>query len=237
VSDVDRHRLAFEQVADAYERSRPQYAPGALAWLAQRLPLKRVLDLAAGTGKLTRQLVPLAKSVVAVEPGDQMRAVLERVLPEVESLAGSAEAIPLPDGSVDAITVAQAFHWFDVDAALAEMHRVLRPRGGFAVLWNEWDLAELNAMVDRLRKRRSRDDEPRERLLASPLFTNFEERAFSHAERVDVEIVVERAASVSAVIVADEDEREAALEEIRQTLGEGTIDFPMSTMVIAADRV
>jgi ubiquinone/menaquinone biosynthesis C-methylase UbiE len=236
VSELNRHRLAFEGVAEAYERARPQYARAALAWVAQRLPLGCVLDLGAGTGKLTRQLVPLARSVVAVEPGEQMRAVLERVLPEVESLAGGAEAIPLPDESVDAITVAQAFHWFELDAALAEMHRVLRPRGGFALLWNDWDFPELNAIVDRLRTRPDHDDETRARLLASPLFTNFEERTFRHSDRVDVETVVERAASVSAVILAEDAARVAALAEIRDLLGEGPIEFPMITTVIAADR-
>ena len=135
----DRYRLSFESVADVYERTRPAYAPDALAFVAQRLPLRRVLDLGAGTGKLTRQLVELGADVVAVEPGDAMRALLERVVPEAEALAVSAESIPLPDVSVDVVTVAQAFHWFRPTEALAEMHRVLRPGGGFALFWNHWD--------------------------------------------------------------------------------------------------
>src|SRR6266852_2460351 len=126
VSD-DRYRCSFDSVADRYERARPPYADEALAWIAERLPFERVLDLAAGTGKLTRQLVARGADVVAVEPGDAMRAVLERIVPEAHALAGSAEAIPLPDASVDAITVGQAFHWFRVPEALVEMHRVLRP--------------------------------------------------------------------------------------------------------------
>jgi ubiquinone/menaquinone biosynthesis C-methylase UbiE len=237
VSELDRHRLAFEQVAEAYERSRPQYAPAAVAWLAERLPLQRVLDLGAGTGKLTRQLLPLAGRVVAVEPGDAMRALLERALPGVESLAGRAEAIPLPDESVDAITVAQAFHWFELDRALPEMHRVLRPGGGFALLWNEWDLPELNAIVDRLRQDPWREDEWRDLLPASPLFADLEERTFHHSERVAAETVVERASSVAAVIVAPADVRAAALADVRRLLGDGTVDFPMTTTVVVADRV
>jgi SAM-dependent methyltransferase len=199
--------------------------------------MQRVLDLGAGTGKLTRQLVPLAETVVAVEPDDDMRAMLVRAVPGVESLAGSAEAIPLPDGSVDAITVAQAFHWFDVEPALAEMHRVLRPGGGFALLWNEWDMPELNEIVDRLRTWPSRDDEGYERLKATVLFENFEEPTFRHADHVDLDIVLERVSSVSAVINAGPDDRTAALAEVRALIGDGPIAFPMTTLVIAADRV
>lgn len=152
----DRYRLSFDTVADTYERTRPQYAAEALAFIAERLPLRQVLDLGAGTGKLTRQLVALATDVVAVEPGDAMRAVLERVVPEARALAGSAERIPLPDASIDVVTVGQAFHWFRADEALAEMHRVLRPGGGYALLWNRWDdddplLHELNDLIERLR--------------------------------------------------------------------------------------
>src|SRR6478672_5677183 len=156
VSELDRYRLSFDSVAEVYERARPTYAPAAVAWIAEQLPFGRVLDLGAGTGKLTRQLVALGADVVAVEPGDEMRRVFRRVLPDVEVHAGGAEAIPLPDASVDTVTVAQAFHWFDRDAAFAEMHRVLRPGGGYAVLWNEDDhedelMKAIDSVVDTLR--------------------------------------------------------------------------------------
>jgi ubiquinone/menaquinone biosynthesis C-methylase UbiE len=148
----ERFRCSFDSVADVYERARPQYAPDALAWIAGELPLRRVLDLAAGTGKLTRQLAALGADVVAVEPGEDMRRVFAEALPGIELHAGSAEAIPLPDGSVDAVTVGQAFHWFRTADALAEIHRVLRPGGGFALLWNADDredalMAALDAEV------------------------------------------------------------------------------------------
>src|SRR5262249_51881686 len=97
------------------------------------------LDLAAGTGKLTRGLVTTGARVVAVEPLGPMRALLERAVPEAEALEGTAEAIPLADGAVDAATVAQAFHWFDLDRAYRELHRVLRPGGGLAIVWNTRD--------------------------------------------------------------------------------------------------
>jgi ubiquinone/menaquinone biosynthesis C-methylase UbiE len=229
-------RLSFGRAVDAYERARPQYADDAVAHLASRFPMHRVLDLGAGTGKLTRQLVPVAESVVAVEPDDDMRAMLERVLPDVESHAGSAEAIPLPNGSVDVVTAAQAFHWFDVEAALAEMHRVLRPDGGIALLSNQYDWPELNAILDRLRTAAKVDDDSYERLLATPLFVRFEKQTFAHADRVDADAVVERISSISSVIAAAPADRTKAFDDIRALVSDGTVDFPMLTTVIAADR-
>lgn len=141
---VDRELLAtaFERSAASYERGRPGYPPDAVALLARELgiaPGTRVLDLACGTGKLTRQLLETGASVVGVEPLPAMRAEFAAVLPAVEVLDGSAEAIPLPDASVDVVTVAQAFHWFDPPRALGEIARVLRPGGGLAAIWNEAD--------------------------------------------------------------------------------------------------
>ena len=106
----------FQQGADAYERGRPGYPRGAVQWLWTELglePGRTVLDVAAGTGKLTRELVPSGATVIAVEPVPAMRAVLERVVPDARALDGTAEALPIDDATVDAITVASAFHWFD----------------------------------------------------------------------------------------------------------------------------
>jgi ubiquinone/menaquinone biosynthesis C-methylase UbiE len=241
VSD-ERYRCSFDGVADVYERSRPGYAPAAVEWIAERLPFHRVLDLGAGTGKLTRQLVPYAREVVAVEPGDEMRRVLQAVVPGVEALFGTAEAIPLPDASVDTITVAQAFHWFEIDDALAEMHRVLRPGGGYGILWNEWDDGDplLNAINEVIRPLRpARHDEGGNRkaqVLASRLFTAYDERSFPNVEHVDAERVVEQVSSISAIAAAAPTERERALADVRALVGMGTVDFRMNTCVIAADR-
>jgi SAM-dependent methyltransferase len=109
--------------------------PGAGRALALA-PDATVLDLGAGTGKLTRDLVPRFRRVSAAEPDDSMREVLQEVVPEAEALAGSADAIPLHSGSVDAVFTAEAFHWFASDETVAEIARVLRPRGGFAIFWN-----------------------------------------------------------------------------------------------------
>jgi SAM-dependent methyltransferase len=130
----------FGDAADSYERVRPLYPDAALSELASRCGLAAgtpVVDIGAGTGKLTRQLVALGADVVAVEPAAGMRRRLEAEVPGVPVLDGTAEDIPLPDGSVDIVTSGQAFHWFDTHRALDEIARLLRPAGWLALLWNE----------------------------------------------------------------------------------------------------
>ena len=130
---------AFGNSAREYELGRPRWPEELIDRVAADLELgsdANVLDLGAGTGKLTRDLVPRARLVYAVEPDDAMRAVLEEVVPEAEALAGSAAAIPLPDESVDAVFTAEAFHWYASDETVGEIVRVLRPRGGLVIFWN-----------------------------------------------------------------------------------------------------
>ncbi|MEY2450481.1 MAG: hypothetical protein QOD92_55 [Acidimicrobiaceae bacterium] len=146
---------AFGPAAADYERARPSYPPESIDILRRELGVgagARVCDLAAGTGKLTRLLVAAGADVVAVEPVPGMRDQLSEVLPEIEVLDGTAEAIPLADSSVDVVTVAQAFHWFDFEKALAEVRRVLRPGGGLAILFNQRDerepwVAKMNEVI------------------------------------------------------------------------------------------
>jgi ubiquinone/menaquinone biosynthesis C-methylase UbiE len=140
LTDDDRRAqaLSFGAVADAYERSRPGYPNDAVRWLAGEEP-RDVVDLAAGTGKLTRSLVALGHRVTAVEPVPEMLAQLRTAVPGAIPLSGSAESIPLDDESADVVTVAQAFHWFDRSVALREIARVLRPGGRIALVWNARD--------------------------------------------------------------------------------------------------
>jgi SAM-dependent methyltransferase len=165
----------FGRVADAYERTRPEYPPAAVERAAEGLSVRRdatVLDLGAGTGKLTRLLHGRFGHVLAVEPDDAMRAYIGS-----DAVAGSAEAIPLADESVDAVFVGDAFHWFEPEAALAEIVRVLRPGGGLALLWNNWGhrdvlppsfLADLDAIWARFHPPDKAFPDWREHLAAAP---------------------------------------------------------------------
>ena len=244
----DLYRLSFEAVAEQYERARPTYADDALRWLVDRIgvgPGRRVLDLAAGTGKLTRQLVALGASVVAVEPGDAMRSLLERVVPEAEALAGSAEAIPLDDASVDAITVGQAYHWFRPEEALAEMHRVLRPGGAMALLWNQWYDAdplqrEIDELLEPLRPppaAQQEESDGRRALEASQLFGPIDERVFRHRRALNADKLVEWVSSTSAVVTAPPAEQARIEARVRSLAGDGEVDLTLETLVLVLDRV
>lgn len=238
----------FELVADLYERVRPGYPPEAVRWIAERLDLRGgriVLDLGAGTGKLTRALVETGAEVVAVEPGDAMRAELERVLPEVRTLRGSAESIPLPDGSVDAITVGQAFHWFRFDEALRELHRVLRSSGGVALTWNGRDpesrlQAEIKELLEPfVPSGRAHAQDTSRHLAESPLFHSFEQGTFRFVEELDADGLVGRIASISFV-AGSTPEKRAELEHKLRALAArsgGVVEFPYVTDVYISRAV
>jgi ubiquinone/menaquinone biosynthesis C-methylase UbiE len=222
--------VGFDRASDAYERGRPGYPRQAVESLTQALdldPASVVVDLAAGTGKLTRELLHTGARVIAVEPVAGMRAVLSRSCPQAEVVDGIAEELPLPDASADAVTVAQAFHWFDGERALAEIDRVLRPAGRLALIWNERDLrqpiqAELERLFDRHRGSTPsyRDTHWRDAFAATGLFEPAGEHRFDHFQRLDAEGLVNRVGSVSFVAALPEVERERLLHEVR-TLARG----------------
>jgi len=231
---------SFELVADVYERARPGYPSEAVDWVAERLDLRpgrTVLDLGAGTGKLTRGLLDTGARVIAVEPGDAMRAELERAAPGAEALRGSAEDIPLRNASVDAIAVGQAFHWFRHDVAIPELHRVLRRGGGVAVLWNSRDPdaalhQEIGKLIEPFIPPDRPDSEEWAQLLEeSELFGPLEERRFSFVQELDADMLAERIASVSFVAAAPAAARRELDERLRrvaESLG-GRVDFPYLT--------
>ena len=215
VSDLHPATRGFGLAADAYERGRPDYPAAAIEWLVDRLDLRpgrTVVDLAAGTGKLTRLLVPTGAEVIAVEPIAEMRAKIENA----RVLAGTAEAIPLEDASVDAVTVAQAFHWFRADEALREIHRVLRPGGGLALVYNVRDERDpVQAAASAIMQPLEENVPRRGKRNWSEVIDASETATFDHAQLVDEDAFVERFTSVSFIAAASPEERAAIEEQLR----------------------
>jgi SAM-dependent methyltransferase len=237
VSDLQHpESRPFELVADLYERARPEYPPEAVEWTAAELDLRdgrTVLDLGAGTGKLTRALVSTGARVIAVEPGEAMLAQLRSVLPDVEAIQGAAESIPLADASVDAVTVGQAFHWFRHDEAVPELRRVLRDGGGVALIWSNRDpddplQTEITNLIKVLPARRARIEHSSRRLTRSGLFGHVEERRFSFVQELDADGLVERIASISYVAAAPADVQAGLERQLRNLVAArgGRIAFP-----------
>ena len=210
---------SFAAVADAYDRGRPGYPRAAAEWLTSRAgsptgtPLS-VLELGAGTGKLTVELVALGHDVHATEPDPAMIAVLQRRFPDLRSSMTGAEEIPAAAGSYDVVVAAQCFHWFDLDRALPEMARVLRPGGHLALVWNQRDeripwvrrLGHVIGTQDQLR-------EPAAPLEASGLFGEVEARDVKHWQTVDRQTLHDLVLSRSNVATLGEAARRAKLDE------------------------
>jgi SAM-dependent methyltransferase len=253
-----RHGSSFGAAAAAYAEHRPVYAEAAVEWalgpVRDRRPL-RVADIGAGTGKLTAMLVRLGAEVTAVEPDPQMLAELRRTLPEVRSVPGNAEELPLADASVDAVLAGQAMHWFDLDRALPEIARVLAPGGVLAGLWNVDDdrvgwVAGLSAISRRkssptlLRWRegagRSRPAQLAE--VAPDLYLSAEEGEFEHGQPRTADSLTATIATHSHLLTMDEAERGALLARIRDFLGSrpetshGEFALPLVTMALRMVR-
>ena len=205
---------SFGGVADAYERGRPTYPADAVRWMLGEHPLT-VLEVGAGTGKLTRVLTDLGHDVQATDPDAAMLHVLEKEVPGARTAQASAEDIPLGDASVDAVIAAQAFHWFDLGRALPEVARVLRPGGRLCLVWNTrnekipW-VRRLGAIIGTQEQLR----DPAEALIFSELFGFVEDREFTHWQTIDRQSVQDLVLSRSNVAVLDEAARAAKLAEV-----------------------
>ncbi|GGV10231.1 class I SAM-dependent methyltransferase [Streptomyces spectabilis] len=251
------HSSSFGAAAVAYAEHRPDYAHGAVRWALGTAPGPRVLDLGAGTGKLTATLVALGADVTAVEPDAAMLTELRRSLPGVRALPGGAEAIPLPDASVDAVLAGNAMHWFDMAVAGPEIARVLAPGGVLAGLWNvvddgvEWvaGLARVSgsaAIGPRDTPAAWRAETADMHLPKTPGPARFggpEQAEFAHGQRRTADSLVSTLATRAGMLVMPEPRRQAVLARIRSFLAgcpetaHGEFTLPMRTAVLRVRRL
>jgi SAM-dependent methyltransferase len=248
---------SFGSAASAYAEHRPNYAPAAVRWALEHAPGSRVLDLGAGTGKLTATLVALGADVIAVEPDPAMLSELSRGLPAVHSLAGTAEALPLPDGSIDAVLAGNAMHWFDMAVAGPELRRVLAPGGILAGLWNVMDdrvdwIAELER-VSGGAAIGPRDTLSNWRAATADLylpktgqdvrFGSPEQAEFPHGQRRTADSLVATLGTRAGVLVMPEQERQTTLGRARACLAgrpetaRGEFTLPLLTGVLRVRRL
>ena len=228
--------------AESYERGRPGYPVELVELVLSELavgPASRVVDLGAGTGKLTRQLVGGVGWLGAVEPVAAMRDQLRNQVPGVDVVAGVAEALPIAECSVDAVVCGQTFHWLDGDLALDELARVLRPGGGLGLIWNTKDedvawVAEVEALVDSVHDARTtpryKAGRWRRAFRRPSAWEPLTTVAVRHAEPVTADAVVARVLSSSAVGALDQRERDGVAQAVTAVLDRhgltGTFDFP-----------
>ncbi|WP_329621919.1 class I SAM-dependent methyltransferase [Streptomyces sp. NBC_01255] len=251
------HSSSFGAAAAAYAEHRPDYAQAAVRWALETAPGPRVLDLGAGTGKLTATLVALGVDVIAVEPDPAMLAELRRALPTVRALPGSAESIPLPDGSVDAVLAGNAMHWFDMAVAGPEIARVLAPGGVLAGLWNVMD-DQVDWVAGLARVSGSAAIGPRDtpaswravtadmhlpKAGAAAWFGSPEQAEFPHGQLRTADSLVATLATRAGMLVMPESEREALLGRIRAFLSsrpetaDGEFTLPMLTAALRVRRL
>ena len=241
--EVTARRASFAAVADAYERARPEYPEEAARWLVggKGAPLD-VVDVAAGTGKLTRVLARLGHRVVAVEPLPEMLERLAAAVPTARTVEGTAESIPLPDASADAVVAAQAFHWFDQPAALRELGRVLRPGGTLGLVWNirdaevEW-VARMSELIG---GERLSSEETASTIDASGLYGPVEHETWRWEQPLDRRRLRELVLSRSYCASRPPEEREpilAAVDALHDEVAvDGALRLPYVTHAFRARR-
>jgi ubiquinone/menaquinone biosynthesis C-methylase UbiE len=213
--DMKRWSGSFGAVAQTYDRGRPSYPAEAVSWLVGG-EAKVVLELGAGTGKLTRELVAQGHAVYATEPDAAMLALLEKQVPGCSAKVAGAEEIPANDRSVDVVVAGQAFHWFDHEVALREIARVLKPGGHLALAWNFFDqrIPWVRRLVEAMGEQ-GMTSSSHGILAGSDLFGPVEDKTFAHWQDVNRETLVDIVASRSYVASLDEAAREARLDKVR----------------------
>ena len=233
---------SFALVADAYERARPGYPEDAVRWLVGETPCD-VVDLGAGTGKLTRSLVALGHRVTAIEPLPEMLEQLVAAAPGAFDLLGSAEVIPLPDESADVITSAQAFHWFDHAVALPEIARVLRSHGRLALVWNIRDdrMPWVARLSETIGSESVEGEDVDEVIGGSRLFGPVEKATFELAQHLDRATLRDLVLSRSYCAIKPLQERGKVLDEVDRLFDEhvsgGEIELPYVTQCYRAPKL
>jgi SAM-dependent methyltransferase len=235
-AEFERRARSFGPAAELYDGARPSYPEEAIRWMLGEAPL-HVVDLGAGTGIFSRAVAGLGHDVTAVDHDAEMLERLAATTPGVRAVEGTAEAIPLPDASADAVVAAQAFHWFDNDDARAEIARVLRPSGVFAPIWNirdesvEW-VATLSTIIPAgagasasVHVRPGRD--------FGPLFSPPERTQFRHAVRHTIESLVRLVQSRSMYLVADDVQRGRTESRVRELVGGLPEPFELPYVTVA----
>lgn len=244
----EKAAVGFDRTGDSYERGRPEYPQEAIEFLVNNLQINNssvVIDLGAGTGKFTKFLFPYSSHVVAVEPVEGMRNKFSSMFPDIKILNGSAEKIPLSDQSIDAVIVAQAFHWFDGPKALEEIHRVLNPKGKLGLIWNARDesmkwVSEMTRIIDP-----HEGGAPRYKSMnwkkafdSTTLFSKLNLQHFKYVQVGDVETIVDRVGSISFISALSKEDKLKVLNQVRElvtshleTNGSSEIKLPYRTDV------
>lgn len=242
----EKASVGFDRAADSYDRGRPEYSSDAINFLIDQFKINqnsKILDLGAGTGKFTKLILPFSKNIVAIEPVEGMRNKFQSLINGVPILPGTAENLPLDSNSIDAVICAQAFHWFEANLAIEEIHRVLKPNGHLGLLWNVRDesfdwVKRLTSIIDP-----HESGAPRYKKMVwkkafdeTTFFSKLEHRAFNYIQSGNNETIVDRIASISFISSLAEDQRKQVLLEVRnllsshpQTKDEKTIQLPYKT--------
>lgn len=240
----DLHAASFDRAADVYDAARPSYPADAVSWLLDGTD-DPVVDLGAGTGKLSAALVDRGREVVAVDPSPEMLRVLRERLPDVTAHEGTGERLPLPDASAGVVLVAQAWHWMDAERAIAEVARVLRPGGRLGLVWNERDesfgwVRELGELMD---AGSAAFDDEADPVLAPP-FGPLEKHETRWVQALDHEGLLDLARSRSYFITKDPDAQAAVIESLRRLMrehpdlaGRDTFELPYVTRSYRATRL